>query len=120
MLYEVITLFTEQVPADARQEGHQARVLECAAADRIGDRHVAEAGRLQQTRDPQPRILAQLQGVAIGIVEAPQDDVDLVQPLDRFEPDPPVADAQVITLDQRIAEIIGQIGMFEVGRAVRP
>ena len=115
-----LELFTEKMPGDAGQEGHQAGVLEDAAADRVGDRHVTEPRRLQQAGHAEARILAQFQGIAEGIVDPAQDDVDLVQPLQRFQPDPAVTDTQVVALDQCVAEVIGEVGVLEVARAVGP
>ncbi len=40
-------------------------------------------------------------------------------PCERFQPDPPVANTQVVTLDQGIAEVVGEVGVFEIGLAVR-
>ena len=41
-----------------------------------------------------------------------------MQPLQGFQPDPPVTDTQVIALDQRIAKVVGEVGVFEIARAV--
>ncbi len=51
-------ILTEKMPGNARQERHQARVLQNAAADRIRDRNMAQPCRLQQPRDSESRVLA--------------------------------------------------------------
>ncbi len=78
------------------------------------------ATTLHQAGDAQQGLATQLQRVAEAVVDAAQDDVDLLQPVDGFEVHVTVADGQVGTFDECDVEVLGEVGMLEVGLVVRP
>ncbi len=110
----------EQVPAQLRQQRHPRRVLRQAAAQGVDDRDVAGARRLDQSGDPQRRVVAQLERIAEVVVEAAQHHVDRVQAAEGLEEHAVVAHGQVAALDQGVAQVARQVGVLEVGLVVRP
>ena len=83
-------------------------------AERVGDRHVARARGFDQSRDAERRIGTQFQRIAIAVVESPEDDVHRLQAVERLDEDPPIANGEVATLDERESEIARQIRVLEV------
>ena len=110
-------------PSRCRQSpgrnGRKSRRLENAGAERVGDRDVALADRLQQTRHAEIGAGKELQRIAVIVVHAAQDHVHALQAADRLQIDLRVADGEIVALHQRIAEISRQEGMLEVGFVVR-
>ena len=88
-------------------------------AERVGDRDVAGANRLDQARHAQHRVLAQFERIAEVVVLAAHDQVHRQQAAERLEVDAIVADRQVAAFDQRVAEVARQEGVLEVGLVVR-
>ena len=84
-------LLAEQVPAQRRQKGEQRRRLDQAAAQRVGHRDVARPHRLHQARHAQERVAAQLQRIAVVVVQPAEDDVDRLQAAEQLEVDAVVA-----------------------------
>ena len=113
-------VLAEQVPAQLRQEGQQRRRLDQAAAQRVGHRHVARAHRLHQAGHAEERVAPQLQRIAEVVVEPAEDHVHRLQAAQQLEEDAVVAHRQVAALDQRVAEVAGQVGVLEIGLVVRP
>ena len=74
-------LLVEVEPAQARQEAQESVALDEAAAERIADRHLAGARRLQQPRHPDERIRAQLERIAELGADSAHDQVDGLQTL---------------------------------------
>ena len=74
------------------------------------------ARRLQQAGHAAawPIAWPQLERIGVGVVDAPQHDVDGLQPAQRPQPDPAVAHGQVGPLDEVVAEVAGQVGVLEV------
>jgi hypothetical protein len=56
----------EQLLAGAGQESGQRRRLEQAAAERVGDQHIAGAHGLQQAGNAERRIAAQFERIAVS------------------------------------------------------
>ena len=112
-------LLAQQRAAQRRQERHQRRGLRDAGAQRVRDRDLPVARRLQQPGHAQQRLGPQLQRIAVVVVEAAQDHVHRVQPAQRLEEHAPVAHGQIAALDQRVAEVLRQERLLEVGRVVR-
>ena len=94
--------------------------LEHAAAERVGDDHVAGARGLEQAGDAERRIAAQFERIAVVVVEAAQDRVHALQAAQRLEVDGVAAHGQVLPLDEREAEVAREIGVLEIGLVVRP
>ena len=103
-----LQLLAQQVAADAGEIGQQRGRLDQAAPQRIGHRHVPRTHRLDQPRDAQERVAAQLQRIAIRVVQPAEDDVDRLEPAEQLEVDPVVADRQVAPFDQRDSPGIGR------------
>jgi hypothetical protein len=92
--------------------------LEQAAAERVGDQHIAGAHRLQQAGNAQRRVAAQFERVAEVVVEPAQDGVHAAQAVECLQVDAFATHRQVLPFDQREAEIAGEVGVFEVGFVV--
>ena len=65
---------------------------------------------------PEAALAIQLERIAVGAGHAPHHQVDPLQAVQRLEEDLVVAHRQVGALDQRVAEIAGDVGMAEIGR----
>ena len=113
-------LLAEQPPAQARQEGEQGRRLDQAAAERVGHGHVARPHRLHQPRHAEERVAAQLQRIAIVVVQPAQDHVHRLKTAEHLEINAVVAHRQIAALDQGVAEVLGEEGVLEIGLVVRP
>ena len=107
------------MPRERRQKGEQRRCFHRAGAERIGDRHIARARRLHQTRHAEDGIAAQLQRIAPGIVHAADDHVHRLQALERFQKNAPVAHGEIVALDERIAEVAREVGVLEIRLGIR-
>ena len=59
-------------------------------------------------------------GSQIVVVQPAEDHVDRLEAAEQLEEDAVVADRQVAPLDQRVAEVAGQVGVLEVGLVVGP
>ena len=97
----------------------ERRRLDRARSERVGDRHVARARGFHEPGNAERRIGAQLQRIAVAVVESPEDDVDRLQAIERLDEDAPIAHGQVATLDEREAEIARQVRVLEVGLVER-
>ena len=85
--------------AQDRQIGHEPWVLHDPATERIADCQVARSHGLEQARDTDQGLLAQLQWVAPGVLDPPQQGVDSVQAPEGTQPQGAIAYRQVATLD---------------------
>ena len=74
----------EEEAAQARQEAQERVALDETAAERVADRHLAGARRLQQSRHADERIRAQLERIAQLGADAAHDQVDGLQALRPF------------------------------------
>ena len=80
----------------------------------------AGAHRLHQARHAERRVAAQLQRIAEVVVQAAQDRRRTgCRPSSVFRKTRLVAHRQVAALDQREAEVAGEVGVLEVGLVVR-
>ncbi|MCY1512066.1 hypothetical protein D9M68_465130 [compost metagenome] len=113
-------LFAQQALADPRQEAEQARRLQHPAAQGVGHQHPAVAHRIQQAGHAQGRVGAQLQGVAVVVVEAAQHGVDALQAAQGLEVEGGVAHRQVMALHQREAELAREVEVLEIGLVEAP
>ena len=111
---------SEEMFRDARQEGVQGGVFQQADAEGIGDGNPTAPGRFHQARDPQARIRLQFQRVAIVIIDATQNDIHRLQAPQGAQPHPSIAHGQITPLHQTVAEVVGEVGVFEVGFVERP
>jgi hypothetical protein len=73
--------------------------------------------RIASTRPgtPERRIRAQLQRVAVVVVEAAQDRMHALQARERLEPDASVAHREVAPFDERQPEVASEVRMLEIG-----
>ena len=74
---------------------------------------------LQQAGDAQQRIAAQFQRIAIGVEHQPQNHIHRAQSAQGFQPDPAIAHHQIFAFHQTERQVIGEIGVFKINRAVR-
>jgi hypothetical protein len=86
----------EQLLAGAGQESRQRRRLEQAAAERVGNQHIAGAHRLQQAGNAERRIAAQFERIAVVVVEPAQDGVHAAQAAERPQVDALAAHRQIL------------------------
>ena len=107
-------LLVQQTPGERRQEGEERRRLDRAGAERIGNRDVAGARRLDEAGHAEDGIRAQFQRVAPGIVHAADDHIHALQALEGFQEDAAVAHGQIVALDQLVAEIAREVGVLEI------
>ncbi len=111
-------VLADQLPAQTRQEAHDRFAFEDGAAQGIGDDDVARAYRGNQARDSQHGIGAQLERVAEFRIDAAENQIHLLQSVERLEVDLVVAHGKVGALDKRKPKIACQIGMLEIGFVV--
>ena len=93
-------------------------VVADAVAHRVGDHHVARAGRVDQAGDAEHRVGVELQRVEELVVDPPVDHVHPLVALRGAHVDEVVAAEQVAALDQLDAHLPGQQRVLEVGRVV--
>jgi hypothetical protein len=75
---------------------------------------------VEQAGHAERRVAAQFERVAIAVVLAAQDDMHALQAAQGLQVDRVAAHRQVLPLDQRKAEVAGQVGVLEIGFVVRP
>ena len=109
-----LQFLAQQIPAHRGKEGKKSGRLQNAAADRVGDRHIAAANGLQQSRHAQVGIRQQFERIAEIVVHPAKDHVDALQSSQRLHVDDGVANGQIVSLHERVAEISRQEGMFEI------
>ena len=80
----------------------------------------AAARGLHQARDAGEPAARQVQRVHEVARLLGDDEIDPLQPVQRLQVDLVVADGEVAALDHRVAQIAGEVGVAEVGRARRP
>jgi hypothetical protein len=73
----------------------------------------------EQAGNTEGRVGAQFERIAEVVVQAAQDGVHPLQARHRLQVDG-VAHRQILTLDQRKAQVAGQVGVLEIGFVVRP
>jgi hypothetical protein len=94
--------FAEQSRAQAGHEAEPAGRLEHAAAERVGERDAPRAHHGQQPCHAERGVAAQLERIAVVVVEAPQDRVHAAQAASSvFSQTVIAADGEVAALDQR-------------------
>ena len=108
----------EVVPDEVGQVGVDELVVGDAVADRVRDRHVAEARREQEAGRAEHRVGAELQRVEELVVDAAVDHVDAGRAGGRAHPDPAAGAEQVAALDQLDAHQAREQGVLEVRRVV--
>ena len=111
-------LFAEQAARQVGHETEQRRGFGHAGAERVGDRHIALADRLDQARHAEPRAAFQLQRIGEIGIDAPPDHVGALEAGDGADMGLPVARDEIGALDQQEAEIAGEIGLFVIGLAI--
>ena len=109
-----------ELAAEAGKIGQQRRGLDQTAPQRVGHGHVPGPHSLDQARDSEERVAAELQRIAIIVVEPAEDHVHRLKPAQQLEINAIVADRQIAPFHQRVAEIAGEEGVLEVGLVVRP
>ena len=113
-------LLPQQAPGHRRQKFDKAGRFHQPAAQRVGHRHARLPHRLHQARRAGQRRTVELQRIALPVGHPTQENIDRHQATERLEIDPVVAHRQVATFDQRVAQIAGEVGVLEIGRARRP
>ena len=113
-----LQLLAQQMAAQHGQERLERQQLDKPAAERVRNRNGTRAHRLDQPGDAERAVDAKLQRVAVIVIQAAQDDMDRLQPAQRLQEDVPVAHRQVAALDQRDAEMAGEIGVLEIGLVI--
>ena len=101
--------------ASARQESEPRRRFEHAGAERVGQHHAPGAHRAEQTRHAERRVAAQLQRIAVIIIQAAQDGVHALQPARVFRYTVSSRTVRSVPSDQRQAELAREIGVLEIG-----
>ena len=96
-----LQVLAEQVAAQAREKRHERRRFHEAAAEAVGDEHLAGPRRLHEAWHAQQRIAAQFQRIAEVVVHAADDHVDRVQPRQRLQEDAAVAHGEIVAADER-------------------
>ena len=75
--------------------------------------------RLHEARRAAEGRAVEFERITFGVGHAAEEHVHRHQSAERLQADAVVADREVASLNQRVAEIAGEIGVFEVGRARR-
>jgi hypothetical protein len=113
-------LLAEQPAGDGRQELGEARGLDEPAADRVGQGHPAGPHRLHQTGRAAESGAVELQWIALAVGDPPQEDVHRHEAPERLEAHATVPHREVAPFHERVAEVAGEVGVFEVGAARGP
>ncbi|SKU71806.1 Uncharacterised protein [Mycobacteroides abscessus subsp. abscessus] len=93
--------FLAQVVLDnGRHIGVDELVVTHPIAHRAGDHHVPGARGVEQARDSEHRIRAELHGIQVGVIDAAVDHVDLALTLGGAHVDLVVAAEQIAPLDE--------------------
>ena len=103
-----------------RHEGEHRSRLDEAGAERIGDGEAAVAHCLDEARHAEPGAHVEFERIGEIAVEAAQQHVDAFEARNGADEDAVLAHAQVLALDQKEAEIAGQIRVLEIGLVHRP
>ena len=103
----------------AWQKTQQRSGFENAAAQRVGDEHVAAPGTVGQPGHAERRVGAQFQRIAISRRPAGAGSRARVEPADGFQPDAAVAHRQVATFDERETKVTREQRVLEIGFVVR-
>ena len=104
-----------------RQSGHEAQQrirFEKSRAGCVGHQHMAAAHGLQQAGHAQGGVGTQLQRVQPVVIDAFQEPVHWLQPLQGLEVQLFIANCQVIALHQTQTQIACQISVLEIGFVV--
>ena len=108
-------LLAQQARSQRRQKAENGTGFEKTGARQIRHDHIAGADRLQQAGNAKPGFGPQLQRVEILVINALDQHIDLLQPVQGFQIELAVTHGQIAALDQRNAEIACQIGLLEIG-----
>ncbi len=111
--------FAKQPLADGRQETEQGRGFQHAQAERIRHEHVSRAPRLHEPGNAERGVGAQLHRVAVVVVETTEYRVHGTKPGHGLEEHAIVPDGEIAALDERKSELTREVGVLEVGFAVR-
>ncbi len=109
----------EQPATEARQIREQRGALHEPAPDRVRYGDVPRAQRLDQARNAEQRVGAELERIAKIVVHAPHDHVDLLQASERLQENAVVAHREIGAVDQREVEVLGEVRLLEVRRVRR-
>ena len=104
---------------DARHEAHQRARLDEARARHVRHHGVAVAHRRNEARHAEARCAVQFERIDEIGIDAPPDHVGALQARDGAHMGEPVMHDEIVALDQQEAEIARQIGLLEIGLAVR-
>ena len=110
-----LEFLAEDVAAERLEEAEQRRGLERAGAGQIGEGDAAVVRGVDEPGHAEERTRVELEWVAKFGIEAAQHDVHLLQAADGAEEDLAVARRQVLALDERVAEVVGKVGLLEIG-----
>ena len=113
-----LEVFAEEVAGEAGEKRHDGGRLDEAAAEGVGDVDVAGDDGVDQAGDAEEGVAAELEGIAEVVVDAAEDDVDLLEAADGFQVDAAVADGEVGAFDEGEVEVLGEVGVLEVGLVV--
>ena len=106
-------LLTEEPAGDRREEGGEHGGLDERTAERIGHRHPTTAHRLDEPGGAGGGAAVELERIALAIDDAAEQDVDRHQSPEGLERGTVVTDREIPPLDQRQAEVAGEIGILE-------
>ena len=111
--------FAQDPPEQAGRERRQGMVLQHAAAEPIDHGDGAAAGGLYQPGNAGHAAARQMQRVHQVPGLLADDQIDPLQPVESLEIEIVVADGEIAALDGRVAQIAREVGVAEVGRALR-
>ncbi len=112
-------LLAEEPLAQRGIEAGESARLEDGAAERVRHEHVARANDVEEPRNAERRVGAQLDRVAEVVVEPAQDRVHAPEPAERLQVDAVAANDEVLPFDERKAEIASEERVLEVRLVVR-
>jgi hypothetical protein len=110
-----LRLLAQEIAADRGQKDGQHRRFQQAAAQGIGHRRPAPAHRFHQTGHTQAGILLKFQRIAVQVIHPAQDHVHGLRAAQGTQPDPAAGEDQVLALDQGVAQVTGEVDVFEPG-----
>ena len=111
-------LFAEIEVDDLRHVAVDRLVVGNAGADCIGERHIAGNIGIKEARRAEHRVGPEDERIEESVVDPAVDHIDALRPFGRAHIDDIVAYQQIAAFDEFDAELIGQKGMFVIGRII--
>jgi hypothetical protein len=108
-------LLAEHGAAERTEESRERGGFEGGGAELVGEDDAAFLRDLDETGHAEEGVGVEFQRIAVGGVHAAHDRIDALQAAHRAQVHLTVAGGEVGALDERAAEVAGEVGLFEIG-----